>query len=69
MTDSTARTFTLNTSFLPDGNYVIEIWEDAKDAAIYLQKLQTRKAQIKKGSTLTIKMAGGGGFAAIIKPM
>lgn len=69
MTNSTARTFTLNTSFLPDGNYMMEVWEDAKDAASYPQKLQTRKVPIKKGKTHTIKMAGGGGFTAIIKPI
>jgi len=67
MTDASEREFVIDLSFLDEGKYNATIFEDAADAdenpinAVQIQKIISNK------DTLRIKMAKGGGFAAIIK--
>lgn len=69
MTDWTARSLTLDCSFLGEGTYKIEIMQDGinagKSAIDYKRVVQ----QVTKASQLKIEMAKGGGWAAICKKL
>lgn len=69
MTDWTARSLTLDCSFLGEGTYEIEIMQDGinagKSAIDYKRVVQ----QVTKASQLKIEMAKGGGWAAICKKL
>lgn len=67
LTDWTPRLLTLDLSFLADGAHEAIIFADGvnaeKEATDYKRTVQ----EVKKGDKLTIKLASGGGWAAIIK--
>ncbi len=68
MNNSIQRTVEINTSFLPEGKYVLEYWEDAKDANVKATNLNKMSIQMKSGKSLKIKMANGGGYVGIFTP-
>lgn len=68
MTNETARTLTFPLDFLSPGNYEMEIWEDGKEADTDPRQLKKIKKQVGAGDRVTIKMAGGGGYVAILRP-
>lgn len=68
MTDWTERTIDVDFSFLPAGNYNIEIFEDGINAARHASDYAIRKNTIKSGGRLRIHMAPGGGWAARLTP-
>lgn len=69
MTDWTARSLTVDCSFLGEGTFEIEIMQDGinagKSAIDYKRVVQ----QVTKASQLQIELAKGGGWAAICKKM
>lgn len=72
ITDETARTATIDLSFLPkDGKYEATIYEDAADAhwKENPQAYRIRKIKVKSGMKLRQKLAPGGGVAIQIKKM
>ncbi len=67
MTDWTPRTLTLDCSFLPEGNYKIEIMEDGINAEHNGNDYRKEVQKITNGTKLNLKLAAGGGWAAIIE--
>ncbi|WP_312747255.1 glycoside hydrolase family 97 protein [Sphingobacterium multivorum] len=68
MTNDAARTVTVSTAFLSAGKYVLEYWQDAKDATTNPTKLEKKSMIIEAGKTIKIPMVSGGGYVAIIRP-
>ena len=68
MNDDMPREFTIDLSFLGDGNYTAEIIEDGINADRYAGDYKKTKRRVSKNDKLEIKMAPGGGWAAIMKP-
>lgn len=66
MTNENTRKFTLDLSFLDDGDHVAEIIEDGINADRYGSDYRKVTRTISKGDSLTIKLAPGGGWAAIL---
>jgi len=68
ITDWTARDMDLNLSFLPAGDYTIEIFQDGINAEKYAEDYKHLKKSVKSGETMKIHLAPGGGWAARISP-
>lgn len=69
MTNSFERELEISLDFLGDGKYKMVSFADAPDSNIDATKLIRYETKVKKGETVKIKMAPGGGFAAFIKPV
>lgn len=67
MTDWTERELEIDFSFLNKGNYKIEIMQDGKNANNNAIDYQKSSSEINNGSKLKIKLAKGGGWAAIVE--
>ena len=67
MTDWTARELNLDCSFLPTGKYKIEIMEDGINADRNGMDYRKTVQSITDQSKLKLKLASGGGWAAIIE--
>jgi len=68
MTDEKAREFTLDLSFLDDGGYSAEIIEDGLNADRNGSDYRKVTWTVSKDDSLTIRLAPGGGWAAILRP-
>ncbi|MEE9167472.1 MAG: glycoside hydrolase family 97 protein [Candidatus Neomarinimicrobiota bacterium] len=68
MTNENAREFNIDLSFLDDSNYSVESIEDGINADRYGSDYRKVTQTISKGGSLTIKLAPGGGWAAILMP-
>ena len=66
MTDSIERMFNVTFDFLDDGTYNINSMCDGTNATRYAEDYTINSTEIDNGSNLTIELASGGGFAAII---
>jgi alpha-glucosidase len=64
MTDEQARTVTIPLSFLGRGAYNATVWQDGAGP----NDVERTVRKVRLGETLTIKMSGGGGAAAIFEP-
>jgi alpha-glucosidase len=64
MTDEQARTVTIPLSFLGRGTYNATVWQDGAGP----NDVERTVRKVRLGETLTIKMSGGGGAAAIFEP-
>jgi len=64
MTDWTPRTLEVPLSFLPAGNYAATIVADGLNADRYAADYRIEKRQIRSDTTLTLKLAPGGGYVA-----
>ncbi len=69
MTDWTARSLTVDLSFLGEGTYEIEIMQDGLNAEISCNDYKRIVKQVTKADKLKIDLAKGGGWAAICKKM
>ncbi|MFN7116978.1 MAG: glycoside hydrolase family 97 protein [Saprospiraceae bacterium] len=67
MTDWTARSLTLDFSFLPNGTYQLEIFQDGINADRNAMDYKKVNRSVRSGEKLTIQMAPGGGWAARIR--
>ncbi len=68
MTDWNARDLEINFSFLPEGDFQIEAYQDGVNANRYGSDYKLVKSQVNKTTRLKIKLAEGGGWAARIYP-
>jgi len=68
MSDWTGRDLELDFSFLPDGNYSMEAYQDGVNADRQASDYKLVKLQVNKTSKLKIHLAPGGGWAAHIRP-
>jgi alpha-glucosidase len=66
LTDWTPRTMELKLDFLPAGTYTLAEWTDGINADQYAEDLKLNTRTVKSGEVITIKMAPGGGYAAIL---
>jgi alpha-glucosidase len=66
MTDWTSRDFEISLSFLPEGDYNAEIMQDGVNADRNAIDYKKVIVSVTNRSTLKIKLAKGGGWAAII---
>jgi alpha-glucosidase len=68
MTDWTAREFEIDFSFLPEGNFQMEVYQDGPNANRYGSDYQRIQREINRLTKLKIKLAEGGGWVARIRP-
>jgi len=68
MTNWTDREVEIDLSFLPDGNYSMEAYQDGLNADRYGSDYKQVKTHVSKTSKLKVKLAPGGGWAARIHP-
>lgn len=68
MTDWTARDLEIDLSFLPDGNYTLEAYQDGMNADRIASDYKKSAKGVTKGTTLKVHLAPGGGWAARIHP-
>ena len=64
ITNWEVRELELPTSFLGEGEWEVEAFEDAPDADTNAEHYIRREFTIKAGEPLKVKLAPGGGFAA-----
>ncbi|QHT69398.1 glycoside hydrolase family 97 protein [Rhodocytophaga rosea] len=67
LTNWTGRSLTIKLDFLDEGNYELNAAEDGVNASRYAADYQLIKKKVKKGDTLEIKLAPGGGFGGRIR--
>jgi alpha-glucosidase len=68
LTDWTARELEIDSSFLPEGRFRMDAYQDGPNAHRYGNDYKKVRSQINKGSRLKITLAEGGGWAAKISP-
>ncbi len=68
MSDWTARELEVDFSFLPEGNFTMDAYQDGVNADRMASDYKKVKVQVNKGTKLKIKLAPGGGWAARIHP-
>jgi alpha-glucosidase len=66
MTDWTARELTLDLSFLPDGRFEVDAWQDGANAERWGSDYKRVKSAADKSTRLPVRLAPGGGWAARI---
>jgi alpha-glucosidase len=66
MTDWTPRKLEIDLSFLPDGNFTMEAYQDGVNADRYASDFKKTTVPVNKNTKLTLPLAGGGGWAARI---
>lgn len=66
MTDYTARELTVDLSFLGEGSYQLEIMQDGVNADMFAEDYKKSTIEATPATQLKIKLAGGGGWAAIV---
>jgi alpha-glucosidase len=64
LTDWKSRDMNLDLSFLPEGNYRMEIFQDGINADNHAQDYKHMTITVRSGEKLTIHLAPGGGYAA-----
>lgn len=68
MADWTARTINIDLSFLPEGKYEMEVFQDGINADRYASDYKHYKMP-KDGKTIKVQLVSGGGWAARIVPV
>ena len=68
MTDWTPRELEIDLSFLPEGSFSMQAYEDGVNADRYASDYKMVKSQVNKTTKFKIKLAPGGGWAAMIRP-
>jgi len=67
MNNSVGKTIDLKLDFLPDGDYVSEIWADTKNSDKDPKELKKAIQSIKSGGIMKVTLSKNGGFVAVIK--
>jgi alpha-glucosidase len=68
MTNWTGRELDVDLSFLPPGTLQMEAWQDGVNASRMAGDYRLVKSQVTAKDRLKIRLAGGGGWAARIRP-
>jgi alpha-glucosidase len=63
----TPREIEIDFSFLGDGIFTAEIFKDGVNASRNAEDYKTENMEVDTMSKLSVKLASGGGWAAIIK--
>ncbi len=66
MTDWTPRDLEIDFSFLPEGNFTMDAYQDGVNADRYGSDYKLVRRQVNKSAKLKIHLAPGGGWAARI---
>ena len=66
MTDWTPRTLEIDLSFLPDGNFTMEAYQDGVNADRNASDYKKTTTQVNRTTKLKLPLASGGGWAARI---
>ena len=69
LTDWNERELTLKLDFLSKGKYTLKYWADGPNAANNATETSIGGTVVAAGSDLKIKLASGGGYAAIMEPL
>ncbi|PKP35053.1 MAG: alpha-glucosidase [Bacteroidetes bacterium HGW-Bacteroidetes-17] len=69
MSNLDPRSIQVDFSFLPEGKYKIQIFQDGKNAHRYASDYKTLNGFVSKDDLFTIELAPGGGWAAILTPV
>ena len=64
ITNAEGRYYTFDTSFLPDGDWNMEIFKDASDSNENATSYVHTRLKLRKGESMVVRMAPGGGFVA-----
>jgi alpha-glucosidase len=67
ITNEDPRSFTIDLSFLGEGNHTATIMQDGINADRFAEDFEKLTKQVSNKTTLDIRMVKGGGFAAIIE--
>jgi alpha-glucosidase len=68
MTDWTARNLEIDLSFLPEGNFTMEAYQDGVNADRYASDYKKTTMQVNRTTRVKLPLASGGGWAARIHP-
>ena len=68
MTDWTPRNLEIDLSFLPDGNFTMEAYQDGVNADRNASDYKKKTTQVNKTTKVKLPLASGGGWAARIHP-
>ncbi|WP_372847204.1 glycoside hydrolase family 97 C-terminal domain-containing protein, partial [Pontiella sp.] len=68
MTDWTPRELECRLAFLGQGDYRLSYWQDGPNAATDATDTDIGTSTVNATSKLTLKLAPGGGYAAILEP-
>lgn len=66
MTDWTPRALELDLSFLSEGTFMMEVFKDGINADRFAEDYKLETHEVNSSSKVTVQMAPGGGWAAII---
>lgn len=69
LTDWNERTIEVNLDFLDASSYKMEVFKDGCNANVYASDFKTEEVTVAKGERISIQMAKGGGWAAILTPI
>ena len=69
MTDWTARDVEIDFSFLPEGAFLLDAYEDGVNADRWASDFKRAKGRADRSTRLKVHLAGGGGWAARITPV
>jgi alpha-glucosidase len=67
MTGADGRDLELDLSFLGEGSYRMDSMEDGPNAAVFATDVQAASNNVTRHSRTTMRLAPGGGWAAIIR--
>jgi alpha-glucosidase len=68
MTDWTPRSLDIDLSFLPDGNFTMDAYQDGINADRWASDYKKTTSSVNKRAKLKLNLAPGGGWAARIHP-
>jgi alpha-glucosidase len=68
MTDWTPRSLEIDLSFLPEGSFTMEAYQDGINADRYASDYKKTTMRVDRTTKLTLQLASGGGWAARIRP-
>jgi alpha-glucosidase len=66
MTDWTARNLEIDLSFLPEGTFTMEVYQDGVNADRYASDYKKTTVQVNRTTKVKLPLASGGGWAARI---
>ncbi len=69
MTNEQSRKVDIDTSFLPSGQYTVTCWTDGNKASDHPERVKKKTLKLSSGEKISISMAAGGGFTAILSPI
>lgn len=69
ITDWSERTMEIDLSFLGQGRYRMQVFADGVNADRTAQDFRTDEREVTRNNKITIRMAPGGGWAAILTPV